>query len=187
MGNNFEPMFEALPTIGWLTKPEAKLLWETALDGGQDILEIGTYCGRSAVLLAQAIKQKPLRRLFCCDPFLAGFDGMVTPSADEIFLTMARGLLTGASALQVHICWQTEEGLKRHWDKNHRLSLLYLDGCHSYEATLGALRRWAPLADVVALHDYGRSHPGVAQAVKSYETLWAFSLKAVAGNLAVFQ
>ena len=180
----FEQVLQSLPALGWLTELEARLLWDTALAGEGDILEVGTYCGRSAVVLAQALRASPKRRLFCCDPFLAGFDGVDTPPAGQIFLSVTRSLLQGPTAIQTHICWQTEEELRRYWLDDHRLSLVYLDGDHSYAATLGALQRWAPLADVVALHDYGRSHAGVKKAVKAYKIL---SLVTAVGNLAVFK
>lgn len=35
----FDEVYRTLPDQGWLTEPEAKLLWE-----------IGTYCGRSTIV-----------------------------------------------------------------------------------------------------------------------------------------
>jgi hypothetical protein len=49
VGPGFQPP-EDVP--GWLTRPEAELLWRTA--AGRDVLELGTASGRSTVCLAQS-------------------------------------------------------------------------------------------------------------------------------------
>ena len=76
--SEFDEVFRSLPKDGWLTQAEAKLLWDLALMTDGDILELGTYCGRSAKVLATAISRQPNRRLFCCDPVIEGFDQVVT-------------------------------------------------------------------------------------------------------------
>ncbi|MFO0822029.1 MAG: class I SAM-dependent methyltransferase [Gemmataceae bacterium] len=52
IGRGFQPP-EEVP--GWLTMPEAELLWRTAV--GRDVLELGTACGRSTVCLGQAARR----------------------------------------------------------------------------------------------------------------------------------
>lgn len=51
-GTGFQPP-EEVP--GWLTLPEAELLWQKAAD--QDVLELGTAYGRSTVCLAQKARR----------------------------------------------------------------------------------------------------------------------------------
>lgn len=180
----FDDVYPTLPRIGWLTPEEGRLLWDLAQAGVGDILEIGTYCGKSATLLSRAILGQPSRRLYCCDPFISGFDGQQTPTTPEIVLSVAEHLLKTATALQVHVCWTTQEQLHEWWDKEHRLSLVYVDGEHSYEGTLDALRRWAPLADNVAMHDYGGHLPGVKRAADGY---WKRRPDQLAGRIAHFK
>ena len=181
---NFEEVFASLPTIGWLTPDEAKLLWHEATFLKGDILEIGTYCGRSAKLFANAITDDFKRRLYCCDPIIDSFDGVKTPTREGMLTSIAQHVLSGSTALQVHLCCMTEERLRELWNPDHKLSLVYVDGDHSFEATYGALCRWAPLAQHVALHDYGGSHPGVAQAVRAYGFYERLNL---AGRVVVFE
>lgn len=52
VGSGFQPP-EDVP--GWLTLPEAALLWRTAT--GRTVLELGTRCGRSTVCLAQSARR----------------------------------------------------------------------------------------------------------------------------------
>ena len=165
---NFEQVFSSLPIAGWLAEDEGRLLWQAATSAGGNILEIGSYCGRSAVLLASAMSGTR-RRLFCCDPFRENFDGMKTPEPYQIALALLNSLCRSSLAQHVTICWQDEEHLRRDWQQG-RLGLLYIDGDHSYEATLGALNRWGPLADSIAMHDYGQceSFEGVKRAADNY-------------------
>jgi hypothetical protein len=51
-GQGFQPP-EDVP--GWLTLPEAELLWRTSRD--RTVLELGTACGRSTVCLAQSAER----------------------------------------------------------------------------------------------------------------------------------
>lgn len=177
----FEEVFESLPSTGWLTEDEARLLWYLATTLPGDILEIGTYCGRSAKLFAHAVQDDPLRRLYCCDPILEGFDNVKTPSREGILESIAEHVLSTETALQVHLCCMTEEKLHAYWKTP--LSLVYIDSNHSFEATRDAILRWKPLTKVLALHDFGGGHPGVAQAVRA---LGLGSPTKLAGRVAVF-
>lgn len=185
----FDDVYPTLPNRGWLAEEEARLLWDTARNCAGDILEIGTYCGRSAVLLASAIAStnpSVNRRLFCCDPFLVGFDGEKTPSQKEIVLGTLTALCRGRLAPYVTICWQSEATLADYWPGPLPLpNMVYVDGDHSYEGTLGALRRWASRPCVVAMHDYGQcaEFEGVRRAAGDFGL---GSPSARAGSLAVF-
>jgi hypothetical protein len=162
----FEETFKILPQTGWLTIEEARLLWDTASSLTGDVLEIGTYCGRSARLLAEAVSNEPGRRLYCCDPWTAGFDGVATPDEDQILLSVLNSLCRGPTAIRVHLCRMTEEALRAVWPEGRRLSMVYIDGDHSAKATGMAIDHWAPITDVVVFHDYGGNHHGVAQSIR---------------------
>lgn len=179
---NFASVFATLPG-GWLSDVEGELLWNTALACSGDILEIGSYCGRSSLLLANAAAQIG-RRLTCCDPFIAEFHDVRRESSREIAADFCESVCRSPVAHAVSLCWNTEEDLYGQW-RPTSLGLLYVDiGVHTYEETIGALRRWAPLARTIAMHDYeSGAFPGVARAAQ------AFGLgtpMARAGELAIF-
>lgn len=179
---SFEETFKVLPATGWFTEAEARLMWDLVKLLTGDVLEIGTYCGRSARLISEAIQTDLTRRFYCCDPWVEGFDGVRTPAADQIVISVLDALCQGPAAPQISLCRMVESKLFEHWNIRHRLSLVFIDGDHSKKATLGAIQRWAPLADKVALHDFGGMHVGVAQAAKEY----GLKRLDLAGRLAVF-
>lgn len=165
---SFRDLFASLPQKGWLSFHEAALLFQAAQHGTGDILEIGSYCGRSSKLLSRVILNTR-RRLYCCDPFRTNFDDQQTPDRGGIIEQFADNVLSARASLQVHLCCMTEECLWDLWDKSHRLDLVFLDGCHTYEATYGALTRWAPLTRRTALHDVGAGRfPGIVGAITDY-------------------
>ena len=180
----FEEVFASLPTTGWLTLEEADLLWNYATTMTGDILEIGTYCGRSAKLLASALLDTPSRTLHCCDPVIAGFDGVNTPSRYEIFISIVQHVLIGPASGQVCFHCTTEKKLRELWNDRYKLGIVYIDGDHSKEATLGAIERWFPLTKRIIFHDYGGNHKGVGEAIRAYGLKNRFSL---AGRVAVFE
>jgi predicted O-methyltransferase YrrM len=160
----FEEVFPTLPT-GWLARDEAELLWQYAQQASL-ILEIGSYCGRSSRLLAHALR--PGARLFCCDPFVEDAAKEKALSPREIVADWCQAVCTSPAALSVSLLWMNEQQL---FDSGWRpqLDLLYVDGDHSYEATFGAIQRWAPHASVIALHDYQSIElPGVTKAADDY-------------------
>src|SRR5215470_6074280 len=66
---------------GWLTRDQAKVLWEAVqrLPPGAGIVEIGSHQGRSTVVLGRAARDRGVR-LTAVDPFVDGrmFGGELT-------------------------------------------------------------------------------------------------------------
>jgi hypothetical protein len=55
-------------TIGWLSEPQGLALYQTARRAtGGDVLEIGSFCGKSTIFLALACKYTPAQ-FFAIDP-----------------------------------------------------------------------------------------------------------------------
>jgi hypothetical protein len=81
-----DDLYDSLPGTGWLSRPEAELLWATACACEGPVLEVGSFHGRSTCLLG-ATK----RRVYAVDPF-AGFSSD-DPSGDLAWSALARGLL----------------------------------------------------------------------------------------------
>lgn len=143
----FEGVYEALPGTGWLSKDEARLLWDcvSRLDGIR-ILEVGCYHGRSTVLLAS------LGQVTCVDPF-KGFssddhDGSIAFNAfkDNI---LQRGL-------SVSICLVPVESFEP-----TPFDFAYLDGDHTYQGTVNQINK-AILCKpkTIAIHDVNDTGDG---------------------------
>ena len=153
------------PIEGWLNDVEADLLKACARQCHGDALEIGSYRGKSANVIVPEIGGD----LYCCDPFISGFDNQVTGSRESIIAAFVDALCGGAYCFNVRVCAMTEEQLWKGWPPTKRLGLLYLDGDHDYAATLRAMNRWVPYCEGhVLLHDYGGMYLGVKQAVDEY-------------------
>lgn len=135
----FDEVYQIMPGNGWLSRPEAELLWRTAQGCTGAILEVGSYQGRSTCLLA-----KLGRTLYAVDPF----DGFSELSGDEIHARLLANLrergLFGAIVFRQRI----EDWTPR------PCGFAYLDGDHTYAGTLAQLdaaRRCG--VKVIAIHD----------------------------------
>jgi predicted O-methyltransferase YrrM len=147
---------------GWLTEIEGRALGELA--AGKNVLEVGSYCGRSTVCLAQTA-------LTVCsvDPY----DGRATPSERDTYAEFQAnlkryGLETKVTAIRG--TFQDQEQLGK------RFHLAFIDGDHGFEAVHSdaaiATRLLLP-GGLLAFHDYrlfigehdGRWDGGVTEAV----------------------
>lgn len=127
----FNAVFARLP-YGWLTKPEAKLLWNAAMIARGNIVEIGSHHGRSAVLLASTGFP-----LLCIDPWPDDADYAV-------FLKNTEGMKVLSFRKRV----EDVDPMKA--------ELVYIDGDHGEEATRFAAE-WALKCEpkYIAAHDVG--------------------------------
>ncbi len=153
---------DGLPTLldelqGHLSVREARFLALLAAcpTAAGAVLEIGSYMGRSTVVLAKAallagkqgvVAVDPLDSPSSTDPDLGG-----RPSCeDELRANLERHDL--ASVVEFHR--MRSEELARTWDRP--LRLLWIDGDHTLEGARADLRAFAPfLVDgaIVAMHD----------------------------------
>ena len=145
----FEEVYETLPANGWLTKPEAELLWTRASATKGPILEVGCYYGRSTVLLAALG-----RAVYCVDPFenfdsdLSGFQVRRRFDAN----------LKERRITNVILYQQKIETLKSQAD----VGFAYLDGDHTYEGTTTQIQAaidWG--AESICVHDYAHHGDGL--------------------------
>ena len=151
------PNIDDIP--GWLTQKEADEL--NRLAAGRDVLEVGSFCGRSTVALASSAAA-----VVCVDPF----DGRATPYPQDTlprFLDTirTRGLTDKVTPCATTIEKWTEETAQRVF------GLVFIDAEHTAEAVrtnLEAVHYFASLGGVVALHDYKNpDYPGVKAAADS--------------------
>jgi Methyltransferase domain len=149
-----------------------------------DILEIGTYAGKSAILLGFLIDD--LDQLVVCDVF----DGSVSSAADHE--ENAKWYSGGVSRATFERWYRTfHEELPTivelpstdlaHLVFERPFRLVHIDGSHVYETVksdISVARDLAAPGAIVALDDYGRPHaPGVGAAV--WEAVFKSGLRPV--------
>lgn len=142
-----------LPSVdGWLTKIEGDALREMA--EGCEVLEIGTYCGRSTICLAQSAES-----VVSIDPH----DGRGT-SKPRYTLEECRDNLTRYGVLdKVTLLLERPSSIEP-------IDLAFIDGAHdreNVEADLEYAKQHLRKDGLIAFHDYGQE-PGVTAAVDNY-------------------
>lgn len=143
---------------GWLTEAEGRKLAELAQ--GKTVLEIGSYCGRSTICMAQTAKH-----VDAVDPF----DGRATPNQRDTFDEFSENIkrygvrdrisaYRGASSYTVPLM-------------STRFDLAFIDGAHDYHSVLEDAKLAASKLKpdgLLVFHDYARDpdiDPGVTAAV----------------------
>lgn len=170
-----------LDVEGWLGYQEAVCLYKTAtaLPRRRPILvEIGTWLGRSAVVLGKALQQRGDGVLYCVDPFNADGDRQ----SRRIYEAEVRGL--GRPLREA--CWAN---IMRHGVQSHvqliegyghqvaaqwsdPIDLLFIDGNHEYDSVRQDFDDWTRflVPDSVLIMDDvyldGGGHAGPAQVVR---------------------
>ncbi len=156
---------------GWLFAGEHEFLWELAtrrVPG--DILEIGSWMGKSTSILAGAcIDTAPESCVLCIDPFdMRGNDWQMqfhrklvrdSETTFEIFRENAR--THGYFSHVVPLVTVSERLLPR---LQFNLRMVFLDGAHEYENVEFETRLLLPqlaVGGVLALHDTTGDFPGV--------------------------
>ena len=150
---------------GWLSEDEAITLFELAgsLPGHHSVVvEIGSWLGKSSLVIAKGLKKNGEGVLYCIDPFNA--DG------DEAWTTVYSNI---AAQQKLPLQEQFVSNMKRHRtfddikvlagystdfaDKfSHPIDLLFIDGNHEFEAVLQDYEQWSPLikpGGIIAFHD----------------------------------
>jgi MMP 1-O-methyltransferase len=148
---------------GWTRGAEA---WALALvchslPAGAMVVEIGSFLGSSAVLLAGSRQLRGSGTVHCVDPFDASGDSFSRELYHEI-----------SSSIEVPLRQRFEQNIRDAgldgWVSVHQgraedicrgwkspIDLLYLDGDHSWEAVQAAYNGWAPFLrqyGVIAIH-----------------------------------
>ena len=127
------------------------------------VVEVGSYCGRSTLVLAAVVKEVcPSIKVFAIDPH----EGELTapdqglreePPSLEVFRKNIE--TAGLTNVVKPILKHSSEVL---WDEP--ISLLFIDGLHDYENVSRDFHHfgpWVVSGGYVAFHDYGETYPGV--------------------------
>lgn len=135
-----------------------------------DVLEIGSFKGKTTVFLSHAIEALDLeKRLYTVDPYTdeASEVGCSDENIDSAYETFHRA--TADLDNHEHIRAYSDEALSRFEDPT--FSLVFVDGDHTYEGVMTDYRNYAPLlADggIMVFDDYANPQwPGVGRAVET--------------------
>ena len=173
---------------GWLHSLEAEVLERLARD--QVAMEIGSYFGRSTVVMAEVAK-----KVICIDFFLTKDDGTCArdatgrtippakkPDTREIF---ERNVKPWRHKIEVHEM-NSLEAVELNWES---VGLLFIDGGHDTATVLSdcGFLKWVVMDGWVAFHD--ASWKSVGQAIRQVMTNNPEWKKGVSGcgNMSIFQ
>jgi glycosyltransferase involved in cell wall biosynthesis len=180
---------------GWLNDSEAEVLMQSAkdvvvhLDGPHDFVEIGSYHGKSTVLLGGIAKICMADvKIYAIDPH----DGKLGdpnmgiqqyPPSLESFKKNLRdaGLLDDIEIIQNY----SDQVI---WHKP--ISFLFIDGLHDYEhvaADFNKFDPWIRQGGYLLLHDYADYYPGVKRLVDELSKNNSYRRIKITDTLVVFQ
>jgi SAM-dependent methyltransferase len=143
---SFDDVFGAIEQVqGWMTRAQAQRLWAAAgrLDSSGRIVEIGSYHGRSAIILASAAVRGV--QVFAIDPHGGNDRGPQQLEGEfedgqrdhEIFL---RNLDEAGVAGRVrHVRKPSQNATD---DIPGRLEVVYIDGAHRFQPARADIVRW---------------------------------------------
>lgn len=156
---------------GQLTSNEASFLYEIAKGIGNDlaIVEIGTYQGKSAIILASAIKATGSNStVFAVDPhnrYVGPMGGEYGPS--DMASLYSNITMFGVGHI-VKVIGLDSASASAGWLINN-IGLLWIDGDHSFEGVTSDIHSWLPFVKpngLVAFHDsdYHEVHQAIERA-----------------------
>ena len=163
---------------GWLSDAEADGLFRLASDFAPSddavAVELGSWKGKSSVMLASGLKGKRNARLFCVDPF--GIDESAEYQEQyyaellrdgDVAEIFRRNVETfGVSSIVTPVKGYSFD-VARTWQR--AIDVLFIDANHEYEPALRDFDLWAPFVKpggVVAFHDVQPAWPGVIRAMQ---------------------
>ena len=144
---------------GWLTTAQARRLWELARVVTTDgtIVEIGSYRGRSAILLASAAPRGAT--IVAVDPHAGNdrgprqFRGTFDEGQEDF---LAFRLNVEAAGVADRITHVRERSRNAHAAVSGEVDLLYVDGSHRYRDARDDISGWGrrvPQGGIVLIHD----------------------------------
>ena len=155
--------YEGIP--GWLSEDEAITLYELALSLPHDrpvAVEIGSWLGKSSLVLSKGLKGKIGPKLYCIDPFNGDADevdrAMYGREMRKMNRTLKETFLDNMKKHGVLDVVRPMEGYSFEFaaDFKEPIDLLFIDGNHDYEAVLQDYEQWSPLVKpggTIAFHD----------------------------------
>lgn len=157
---------------GWLSDEQARVLWDAAqrVGPGGTIVEIGSFRGRSTVVLATAAA--PGTQIVAVDPHAGNdrgpheFTGYEREAAEDHEAFHRNLEAAGVTERVRHVRQASDEA---HGEVDGDVDLLYIDGAHRFGPAAEDIRRWGERVGpggTMAIHD-SFSSVGVTLAIVS--------------------
>jgi hypothetical protein len=169
---------------GWLAEEEADLLLAAcnqavlSLPPESAVVEIGSFCGRSTVVLGSVVQSLGAQtKVYAIDSHegLVGAEGSGTTLLGSTFGTFRRNMVeNGLSSVVEPIVKRSYEV---NWEKP--IAFLFIDGLHDYgnvSRDFHHFERCVVAGGYIAFHDYGDYYPGVKKFVDEITALPQFEL-----------
>ena len=127
---------------GWLSEDQARRLWQRARSA-ERIVEIGSYRGRSAIVMARAARDGA--ELVAIDPHAGNdrgpreIEGSAEDGESDFHAFRANLERAGVGGRVRHVRLPSQDALDA---VEGELDLLYVDGAHRYGPARDDLRRW---------------------------------------------
>jgi hypothetical protein len=190
------PVLDAMKRIeGWLTEQEADLLLATtvralsSLPADSAVVEVGSYCGRSTVVLGKVVKAfGATAKVHAFDPH-DGIVGAVDQGLQHKFPTLAAfqrnmaangllGIVESIAKRSFEVVWRSPVGL------------LLIDHLHDYPNVARDFRHFEPWlvpGAYIAFHDYADYYPGVKRFVNELLSMPQYQKVRCHGSLMVLR
>jgi MMP 1-O-methyltransferase len=153
---------------GWLAEEEGYFLYRLARDGegAGEVVEIGSWMGRSTAWLAAGCKTAARERVHAVDTFAGSTEHQeleVLKSAGTTYHQFAENLERVGLFDYVEPVIAPSREAERRWD-GKPIRLLFIDGDHSYEGVRADFDAWSRhviAGGVIAFDDVIDKWPGV--------------------------
>ncbi len=170
-GRSLDEVLDVIADVdGWMSPDQAARLYAsaTATRSGDQIVEIGSFRGRSTIVLASAAPTGVA--IVAIDPH-AGTDrgpqeisGFAAQASDDHAVFMANLVAAGVDDRVRHVREFSEQA---HAAVSGPIAVLYIDGAHRYAPARADIRSWGALVEVggtMLIHD-SFSSIGVTMAI----------------------
>lgn len=157
---SFDEVFASVADVnGWMTRDQARTLWDNArpLRSGDRVVEIGSYQGRSAIMLASAAPEGV--SITCIDPHGGNdrgpqqIDGEFAEGQADHEAFLANLERAGVRDRITHLRKASQEAVD---DVAPGIAVLYIDGAHRFAPAFADIRDWsrkvAP-GGILLIHD----------------------------------
>lgn len=157
---------------GWLTPMEADLLYNLAKNTKNkgEIVEIGSWKGRSTICLAYGSKEASKRKIHAIDPHTGSPEHKRNDSQVDTFEEFKGNIKEAGVEDMVDPIRAYSYEIAPIFDKP--IELLFIDGAHEYEDVLRDYKDWFPKVvegGIIAFHDsIGGGWQGPTKVVDKY-------------------
>lgn len=178
-------------TEDWFETKNRRAIWQSILAPfagrpGLNVLEIGSFEGRSAAWLLEHVANHPSSLLTCIDAWI-GFDARRSDAfMREVEQRFDANIMTGPNGNRVRkIKSDTTPALASLITACNRFEVVYIDACHCpAQATSDIVMAWhlTVPGGVIIIDDYGSTHAnhaGLKHAVDVFINEWATRVEVI--------